>query len=75
MGEDAVLGTDVVAEPAPRTGEICILRAPSVVITMEAGVGNQTLPLILMDIGFQGSVVDWSTQVSFLCEFLPPIIH
>lgn len=68
MGEDAVLGTDVAAEPAPPTGEICMLTAPSVIVTMEAGVGSQTLPMILVDIGFQGSVTDWSTQVSFyLC--------
>jgi vacuolar protein sorting-associated protein 13A/C len=64
VGEDAVLGTDVTVEPAPPTGEICILTAPSIVITMEAGVGSQTLPMILVDIGFQGSVTDWSTQVS-----------
>jgi vacuolar protein sorting-associated protein 13A/C len=66
VGEDAVLGSEVAVEPAPPTGEICILTAPSIVITMEAGVGNQTLPMILVDIGFQGSVEDWSTQVSFL---------
>lgn len=66
MGEDAVLGTEVAVQPAPPTGEICILTAPSVVITVEAGVGNQTLPMILVDIGFQGFVADWSTQVRFL---------
>lgn len=69
MGEDAVLGTDVAAHQAPPTGEICILTAPSIMITVEAGVGNQTLPMILVDIGFQGSVLDWSTQVSFLFVF------
>lgn len=65
MGEDAVMGTDVTGGPVP-TGEMCILRAPSIVITVEAGVGSQTLPMILVDIGFQGSVADWSTQVGYL---------
>ncbi|XP_021940255.1 vacuolar protein sorting-associated protein 13 isoform X3 [Zootermopsis nevadensis] len=64
VGEDAVLGTGVAVEPVPPTGEICMLTAPSIVITMEAGVGNQTLPMILVDIGFQGSVLDWSTQMN-----------
>lgn len=65
-----MLGTGVAVEPVPPTGEICMLTAPSIVITMEAGVGNQTLPMILVDIGFQGSVLDWSTQVSVLWSFV-----
>ncbi|KAJ4449971.1 hypothetical protein ANN_01378 [Periplaneta americana] len=64
VGEDAVLTTETTLEPAPPTGELCIVTAPSVVITMEAGVGSQTLPMILAEIGFQGSIVDWSTQMS-----------
>jgi hypothetical protein len=63
------MGMDVTGESVP-TGEVCVLTAPSVVITVEAGVGNQTLPMILVDIGFQGSVKDWSTQVGFLCSFI-----
>jgi len=69
VGEDAVMCTDVTGGPVP-TGEVCMLTAPSVVITVEAGVGSQTVPMILVDIGFHGSVKDWSTQVGFLCLFI-----
>jgi vacuolar protein sorting-associated protein 13A/C len=69
VGEDAVMGTTVTGGPVP-TDEVLILTAPSVVVTVEAGVGSQTLPMILVDIGFQGSVANWSTQVGFLCLFL-----
>lgn len=72
MGEDVVTVTDITEGPVP-TGEVCMLIAPSVVITVEAGVGSQTLPMILVDIGFHGSVKDWSTQVGFLCLFIPVI--
>jgi hypothetical protein len=69
VGEDAVMGTNVTGGPVP-SGEECVLRAPTVVITVEAGVGSQTLPLILVNIGFHGSVKDWSTQVGFFCSFI-----
>lgn len=62
VGEDVVTVTDITEGPVP-TGEVCMLIAPSVVITVEAGVGSQTLPMILVDIGFHGSVKDWSTQM------------
>jgi len=67
--EDAVMGTDITGGTVP-AGEVCVLTAPSVVVTVEAGVGSQTLPMILVDIGFQGLVKDWSTQVGFLCLFI-----
>ena len=67
MGEDAALTEKAKVEKPPPTGEVCILSAPSIVITMEAGVGSQTLPMMLLDLSFRGTVMDWSTQVSVLC--------
>ncbi|CAG2060611.1 unnamed protein product, partial [Timema podura] len=56
LGEEAVM-VEPVVEPSPvPTGEICIVAAPSIVITVEAGVGNQTLPMILLELGFQGTL-------------------
>nr|CAD7433011.1 unnamed protein product [Timema monikensis] len=56
LGEEAMM-VEPVVEPSPvPTGEICIVAAPSIVITVEAGVGNQTLPMILLELGFQGTV-------------------
>nr|CAD7454577.1 unnamed protein product [Timema tahoe] len=63
LGEEAVM-VEPAVEPSPvPTGEICIVAAPSIVITVEAGVGNQTLPMILLELGFQGTVHDWSSQL------------
>nr|CAD7395131.1 unnamed protein product [Timema poppensis] len=63
LGEEAMMVEPVVEAPPVPTGEICIVAAPSIVITVEAGVGNQTLPMILLELGFQGTVHDWSSQL------------
>lgn len=43
--------------------ELCIVTVPLIVITLEAGVGNKTMPLLLIESGFEGNVNDWSTRV------------
>lgn len=48
---------------APKLKELCIVSMPSFVLTLEAGVGNKTLPMLLLESSFQGNVNDWSSQV------------
>lgn len=49
-----------------RKKELCFMTIPSFVLTVEAGVGNKTLPMLLLESSFQGNVNDWSSQVGFL---------
>ncbi|XP_076681161.1 vacuolar protein sorting 13C isoform X2 [Andrena cerasifolii] len=42
--------------------ELAIVSAPTILFTLEAGVGNKTLPMLLLHIGFQSNVNDWSTK-------------
>lgn len=44
--------------------ELCIVAMPSFVLTLEAGVGNKTLPMLLLESSFHGSVNDWSSQMT-----------
>lgn len=40
-----------------------ILKVPSVVVKLEGGVGNRTVPLLITEMSFQGEVRDWSGKV------------
>ncbi|XP_053594598.1 intermembrane lipid transfer protein Vps13 isoform X2 [Microplitis demolitor] len=42
--------------------ELAMISAPTILLTLEAGVGNKTLPMLLLNVGFQSSVNDWSTR-------------
>lgn len=42
--------------------ELAIVSAPTILFTLEAGVGNKTLPMLLLHVGFQSNVNDWSTK-------------
>ncbi|XP_018574731.1 vacuolar protein sorting-associated protein 13 isoform X2 [Anoplophora glabripennis] len=44
--------------------ELCIITVPSIVFTIEAGVGNKTLPMLILETGFQGAARNWSSQLS-----------
>ncbi|XP_031336343.1 vacuolar protein sorting-associated protein 13 isoform X2 [Photinus pyralis] len=65
IGEDVleVLDTGTPESPRQKLSELCIVSIPSVVITIEAGVGNKTLPMLLLNSSFQGNVHDWSSQL------------
>ncbi|XP_067014210.2 intermembrane lipid transfer protein Vps13 [Anabrus simplex] len=52
----------------PSRSEICILQAPSVTVTIEAGVGSHTLPMILLNAGLNATIHDWSSQLSMNCS-------
>lgn len=46
--------------------EMAIVSAPTILLTLEAGVGNKTLPMLLMHLGFQSNINDWSTNTVLL---------
>ncbi|KAG8245426.1 hypothetical protein J6590_106487, partial [Homalodisca vitripennis] len=48
--------------PKLSINEICVLKVPSVWITLEAGVGNKTLPMLLIEYNMQACVKSWSSQ-------------
>lgn len=58
----------VVSETVPEVKkileEICLVSVPSVVITLEAGVGNKTVPMLLVESSLQATVHNWSSQLS-----------
>lgn len=68
VAEDALeaLGTksaDIAFIEAPKLRELCIVSIPSFIFTLEAGVGNKTLPMLLLESSFRGNVNNWSSQV------------
>ncbi|XP_023247319.1 vacuolar protein sorting-associated protein 13 [Copidosoma floridanum] len=46
--------------------ELAIVSAPTILLTLEAGVGNKTLPMLLLHLGFQSKVNDWSTNTMYI---------
>ena len=59
MLEALVGGTDVV----PSQGEELIATIESIVIKLEAVIGNRTVPTLALEAGMNARVKDWSTQV------------
>ena len=49
----------------PPVGEICLLSSPSIVLALEMQIGNETIPVIVMQASLNGQVKDWSSDVSF----------
>lgn len=49
---------------ATRRKELCFLTIPTLVLSVEAGVGNKTLPMLLLESKFNGNVTDWSSAVN-----------
>lgn len=44
--------------------ELCLISVPSIVITLEAGVGNKSIPMLLFESNFQGNARNWSSQLN-----------
>ncbi|XP_052785478.1 intermembrane lipid transfer protein VPS13A-like [Mya arenaria] len=61
--EPLSLGTGV-EEPLTERGEQLILKVPTVVVKIEGGVGNRTVPLLITDMSFEGEVRDWTGKLS-----------
>ncbi|XP_019410461.1 PREDICTED: vacuolar protein sorting-associated protein 13A isoform X1 [Crocodylus porosus] len=55
--------TDTVAELVP-TGQTLNMEIASVIITLEAGVGHRTVPMLLAKSSFSGEVKNWSTLIN-----------
>jgi len=51
-------------QPKPKLDEVCLLQIPSLVITLEAGVGTKTLPMLLLETNMQATVRNWSSKLS-----------
>ncbi|CAG9815731.1 unnamed protein product [Phaedon cochleariae] len=43
--------------------ELCIISMPSIIITVEIGVGIKTLPVLMLESAFKGSARNWSSQL------------
>uniref|UniRef100_A0A8C0H2J3 Vacuolar protein sorting 13 homolog A n=1 Tax=Chelonoidis abingdonii TaxID=106734 RepID=A0A8C0H2J3_CHEAB len=46
------------------TGETLNMRIESVIVTLEAGVGHRTVPMLLAKSSFSGEVKNWSTLIN-----------
>ncbi|XP_025156985.1 vacuolar protein sorting-associated protein 13 isoform X1 [Harpegnathos saltator] len=42
--------------------ELALVSAPTILLTLEAGVGNKTLPMLLLCVSIQSNINDWSTK-------------
>lgn len=50
--------------------ELCLIECPTIVLTLEAGVGNQTLPMILLSLSFHAQANNWSSQVNIFIIYV-----
>lgn len=50
--------------PIFKKSEVCLISIPSIVFTIEAGIGTKTMPMLLTECTFNGSVNNWSSKVS-----------
>lgn len=50
--------------PVLMKSEVCLISIPSIVFTIEAGIGTKTMPMLLTECTFNGSVNNWSSKVS-----------
>ncbi|GJQ73818.1 hypothetical protein Trydic_g18756, partial [Trypoxylus dichotomus] len=65
IADEATEILDVKESKSTRTlNEICLIRVPAVILTLEAGVGNKTLPMLLMESHFDGKIKNWSTNMT-----------
>lgn len=51
---------DVISKPLE---ELCIISIPKMILTIEAGVGTKTLPMLIFEAGFKGLARNWTSQV------------
>ncbi|VVC40207.1 Hypothetical protein CINCED_3A023147 [Cinara cedri] len=51
-----------------KKSEVCLISIPSIVFTIEAGIGTKTMPMLLTECTFNGSVNNWSSKLSVAGE-------
>ncbi len=49
-------------------GESLKMNIHSICVTLEAGVGHRTVPMLLAKASFQGDVKNWSTLINLHCH-------
>ncbi|KAL0832908.1 hypothetical protein ABMA28_001052, partial [Loxostege sticticalis] len=49
-------------EQAP-SNEICLLSSPSIVLSLEMDIGNETIPVLVMQASLTGQLKDWSSEL------------
>ncbi|XP_013171259.1 PREDICTED: vacuolar protein sorting-associated protein 13A isoform X1 [Papilio xuthus] len=47
----------------PPAGEICLLSSPSIVISLEMDIGNETIPVLVMQASLTAQLRDWSSDL------------
>ncbi|XP_049870372.1 intermembrane lipid transfer protein Vps13 isoform X3 [Pectinophora gossypiella] len=52
---------DLTLSKAPE-GEICLLSSPSIVLSFEMEIGNETIPVLVMQASLTGQLKDWSSE-------------
>jgi len=62
--------TQATAADPTRRREQMFVRIPRIVIKLEGGVGNKTVPLLVAEMAFDAELQDWSTQVSMLSPWV-----
>ncbi|CAK1546186.1 unnamed protein product [Leptosia nina] len=50
-------------------GEICLLSSPSIVLALEMEIGNETIPVLVMQSSLTGQVKDWSSDFYMECTW------
>jgi vacuolar protein sorting-associated protein 13A/C len=68
--EDLEFSDDEEIEIKSYKPEVAIISAPTILLTLEAGIGNKTLPMLLLYLGFQSNISDWSTNTVIYFFFL-----
>ncbi|KAK9701873.1 SHR-binding domain of vacuolar-sorting associated protein 13, partial [Popillia japonica] len=63
VAEEVFETVSVVESKTKILNEICFVRLPALIITVEAGVGNKTLPMLLMESHFDGKIRNWSSNM------------
>lgn len=53
-------------------GEMCLLSTPSIIVSLEMDIGNETIPVLVMQASLEGQVKDWSSDVSY---FFSRLVH
>nr|XP_026496694.1 vacuolar protein sorting-associated protein 13 isoform X1 [Vanessa tameamea] len=43
-------------------GEICLMSSPSIVVALEMEIGNETIPVLVLQASLTGQVRDWSSD-------------
>lgn len=65
---DEDIPIEVIAKPP--LGEICIVSSPSIIISLEMEIGNETIPVLVMQASLTGQAKDWSSEVSISITIL-----